>query len=69
VKTITILISPQGDAKIEAHGFTGGECRLATQGLRNALGQDSGEQLKPEYAQSVAPSALNQSATGGTLVR
>jgi hypothetical protein len=69
MKTITILISPQGDAKIEAHGFTGGECRLATQALRSALGQDSGEHLKPEYAQSAAPSALSQSAIGGRLVR
>ena len=51
MKTITILISPSGDTKIEAHGFVGGECRLATQKLRSALGQDSGEQFKPEFSQ------------------
>jgi hypothetical protein len=62
VRTITILISPSGDAKIEAHGFTGGECRQATQKLRSALGQDSNEQFKPEYSQAATPASLNQSA-------
>lgn len=62
MKTITILISPQGDAKIEANGFVGGECRLATQKLRNALGGDANEQFKPEYAQTANSSALTMSA-------
>jgi hypothetical protein len=69
VKTITILISPQGDVKIEAHGFVGGECRLATQKLRSALGQDSGEQFKPEYSQVAAPTSQHQSASGGAIAR
>lgn len=59
MKTITILISPSGDAQIEAHGFEGGECRLATQKLRTALGQDSNEQFKPEYSQALVPALQN----------
>ena len=54
MKSITITISPQGDAKVEAHGFQGGECRLATARFRTALGQDSGEQLKPEFSHQAA---------------
>ena len=63
MKTITMMISPQGDVRIEANGFIGGECRLATAKLRAELGQDSSEQLKPEYAmQPQAASALRQSS-------
>jgi hypothetical protein len=62
VKTITILISPQGDAKIEAHGFTGGECRTATARLRAALGQDSNEQFKPEYCRDAESASLKLSS-------
>ena len=67
MKTITILISPNGDTKIEAHGFVGGECRLATQKLRTALGQDSSEQLKPEFShvsQMAAPESCSASRLG-----
>lgn len=69
MKTITILISPSGDAKIEAHGFVGVECQQATQSLRNALGQDSNEQFKPEYAQLAAPASVLASTTGGVIGR
>lgn len=66
MKTITILISPQGDAKVEAHGFQGGECRRATARFRTALGQDSDEQLKPEFARQTAEGTLKVSGGQAT---
>ncbi len=66
MKTITIIISPQGDAKIEASGFSGGECRTATAKLRVALGQESDEQLKPEFAQQ--PQLNPAHTTTGALI-
>lgn len=68
MKTITILVSPQGDAKIEAHGFEGGECRLATAKLRAALGQDSSESFKPEYSRQVSNTSHNL-VSGGPIAR
>jgi hypothetical protein len=68
MKTITILVSPQGDAKIEAHGFEEGECRLATAKLRAALGQNSSEHFKPEFSQQVSNTSKNL-VTGGPIAR
>ena len=48
-------------ALLEAHGFQGGECRRATARFRTALGQDSDEQLKPEFTRQAAEGTLNVS--------
>lgn len=37
-KYVTVTITPEGDTKIEAHGFTDGRCRDATRDLETALG-------------------------------
>jgi hypothetical protein len=50
LKTITVIVSKEGQTRVEANGFAGGECRLATAKIRAALGQESDEQLKPEFA-------------------
>lgn len=35
---VEVTISPNGETKIEAHGFTGGACKAATKPLEEALG-------------------------------
>ena len=49
MKTITLIISPDGQTKVEAHGFDGQSCTDATKFLETALGRKTAEQFKPEY--------------------
>lgn len=56
MKTIEILVSPEGISKMETRGFVGESCRDATRFLEQALGQCSQELLTAEFHQAV-PSA------------
>ena len=47
-QTIEIIVSPKGETKIETKGFTGAECRQASEFIEKALGQRTNEQLTPE---------------------
>ena len=38
-KTIEIIVSPSGQSRVETKGFTGAECREASQFIEQALGQ------------------------------
>jgi hypothetical protein len=62
-KTIEIIVSPQGQTKIETKGFAGAECREASKFLEQALGQAAGEQLTAEFHVSqTASTDVNQQA-------
>jgi Protein of unknown function (DUF2997) len=50
-KTIEITVGPKGETKIETKGFSGPECRLASEFVEQALGQRSAEQLTGEFYQ------------------
>jgi len=62
VKTIEIIISTDGQSRIETRGFTGSHCRDASRFLEGALGKVSSEQLTAEYHQSIQhqPNQLKQ---------
>ena len=49
MKTIEITVSTLGISTVETNGFTGDQCRQASQFLTKALGQIGHEQLKPEF--------------------
>ncbi len=49
MKTITLIIAPNGKTKVETHGFDGQSCKDASKFIENALGQKTTEQFKPEY--------------------
>ena len=49
MKTITLIIAPDGKTKVEAHGFTGSSCTDATKFIETALGRKTEQQFKPEY--------------------
>jgi len=51
-QTIEIIITADGQSRVETKGFTGGDCRTASRFLEQALGQTKTEQLKPEFHQS-----------------
>ncbi len=48
-RTIEITISPSGEIKIDAIGFTGADCEKATAFLEKALGTAKAKTCKPEY--------------------
>ena len=58
-RTIEIIVSPKGETKIETKGFTGAECRQASEFIEKALGQRTSEQLTPEFHQQVAQQQTN----------
>lgn len=51
MKTILVDISPEGEVKIDAIGFTGNACEKATAALLAALGKAKSVQRKPEATQ------------------
>ncbi|QEF97879.1 hypothetical protein Mal15_19250 [Stieleria maiorica] len=52
MKTIEIIVAPDGNTRVETSGFTGSDCRQASRSLLQALGQQTSEQLKPEFHQA-----------------
>ena len=52
MKHIQITVRPDGSSEIETKGFTGSECRQASEFLERALGQQTKEQLTAEFHSS-----------------
>jgi hypothetical protein len=50
-KIIEVIVSPNGETKVETKGFTGSECRDASKFIEQALGQRTDEQLTAEFHQ------------------
>ena len=48
-KTIEIIVSPKGEAVVQTKGFSGAECRLASQFVEQALGKQTTEQLTSDF--------------------
>ena len=59
-RTIEVIVSPQGESKIETRGFAGTSCQEASRFLEQALGLRSAEQLTAEYYQSTIQSEMVQ---------
>ena len=60
---IKVVITPQGETRVETKGFTGNSCRLASQFLEQALGTTANEKLTAEFYQQEA--AQNHLRQGG----
>jgi hypothetical protein len=59
-KTIEIIISPEGQTRVETKGFVGSECRQASQFIEQALGRRTGEHLTAEFHQNASQQQSNQ---------
>ena len=53
---IEVLVSPQGETRIQTKGFAGSSCRDASLFLEQALGVQATEQLTAEFYQQAATS-------------
>ncbi len=62
MKTISISIDKSGKPKVEAHGFQGGACALATKPITDALGGMATTEDKPEMFISTG---IDASASAG----
>ena len=49
MKTIEIVIAPNGQSRIETKGFAGSQCREASRFLEAALGTTTSETLTAEF--------------------
>jgi len=49
LKTIEIIVSPEGETRLETKGFAGAECQEASRFLEEALGNQTKEQLTSEF--------------------
>ena len=52
MKTIEVIISPNGETEIETRGFTGSDCQQASQFLEQALGAKISEMPTAEFYQT-----------------
>ena len=50
-RIIEVIVSPQGETKIETRGFAGSSCQEASRFLEQALGAREAEQLTAEFYQ------------------
>jgi hypothetical protein len=62
MKVIEIVVSPQGEARVQTKGFAGASCQEASRFLEQALGQRTKEQLTAEFHQSAATVQQQQHA-------
>lgn len=51
MRSIEIVVSPDGQTKVETKGFTGSDCRQASEFIEKALGQRTGERMTQEFYQ------------------
>ena len=56
MKTIEIIVTPNGDTRLETRGFSGSACREASAFLEQAIGQRTVERLTGEFHQSTTQS-------------
>lgn len=50
-QTIEVIVSPQGETRVETKGFGGGSCRQSSQFMEQALGIRGSEKLTAEFYQ------------------
>jgi hypothetical protein len=57
--SIEITISPTGETKIDAVGYTGRSCADATKAIEKAIGKTASDERKAEYSQSPVKASKN----------
>jgi hypothetical protein len=60
LRTIEIIVHPNGETTLQTQGFSGSACRQASKFLEQALGRVSGEQLTSEFYQATTVEQAQQ---------
>jgi hypothetical protein len=61
MKTIEIIVAPDGKVRLETKGFQGAGCRTASQFLVRALGRTTAYEVTPEFHQLAVEQQAQQS--------
>lgn len=63
MRTIEIVVTPEGRTTVQTRGFRGSSCREASRFIEQAIGNPTGEKLTTEFyqAESVQQSQQQQS--------
>ncbi len=64
MKTIEIIVSPQGELTLQTKGFAGASCREASKALEQALGAVRSEKATAEMYQAATTSQKIQQSSG-----
>jgi hypothetical protein len=64
MKTIEIIVTPEGKSSVQTLGFTGSSCRDASRFIEQALGPRTGEKLTAEFHQRQSTEAEHQQRLG-----
>lgn len=59
-RIIEILVETNGSTRVQTKGFSGSECRQASQFIEQALGKRTEEQLTAEFHQQAGQHASHQ---------
>lgn len=49
MKTIDVIVAPDGSSRVQTNGFTGSQCKEASRFLEQALGSIESEQLTADF--------------------
>ncbi|HBJ36751.1 MAG TPA: hypothetical protein DDZ51_18750 [Planctomycetaceae bacterium] len=49
MKTIDVIVAPDGSSRVQTNGFTGSQCKEASRFLEQALGTVQSEQLTADF--------------------
>ena len=60
MKTVEVIIAPDGQVRVETKGFAGSECRQASAQLEQALGLRASEQLTCEFHRQPEAESLRE---------
>ena len=52
MRIIEVIVSPQGEAKLQTKGYAGGDCQEASKFLEQALGVVTADKKTAEFFQS-----------------
>lgn len=65
MRTIQIIIDPQGQVRLQTQGFSGASCREASKSLEQALGLIESDQPTPELYQQAASQEAERNKING----
>jgi len=49
LKSIDVIVAPDGSSRVQTNGFTGSQCKEASSFLEHALGAKQSEQLTADF--------------------
>ena len=65
IKTIEVIVSPQGETVVQTKGFAGASCREASKAMEQALGLVQSDKPTAEMYEQASLQEMQQQKIGG----